>query len=296
MTKFKFEDIDEFNISENNIDDFVFIEDNTTNIIKSYLKFIYEKSTIPKLPSNINIVYIDDSSFLQKVSEVFNFKKYKKPEKYLYPASIDPETSTLYISKDFNKENKHLSKLVHAIETNDIVLFRNYFNQNNNKVIEYVFGHELGHFFLLSKNYKKPNLPENKIIMKIASNIEEGFAEAFSIQLMFLKDLNFNLNTLKTGRFTDYKKRIASIESDTYTKEDWLRTFRERGFENILDKYDFKELFNHLPIRNKKGDIEKDINTIYDKCLDISLENNKQAILSIMNNPYFKKFGLSDSF
>lgn len=296
MTKFKFEDLEEFNVDKNNIDNIQTTNDNIGNILKSYLNFIYKKSTIPQLPSTINIVYVKENNFFKGMLKKLNYKKYQSPPRYVYPASIIPENSTLYLSTDFNKSNKTISKIKNGVETNDIVLFRNYFNQDNQKAIEYTFGHELGHFFLLSENHKKPKLEGSNVVMRIASNIEEGFAESFSIQLMYLKDSNFNINSIKNGRFNDFKKRIKSIESEDYTKEEWLRTFRETGFENILDKYDFRELFNDLPIRDNKGEIEQDINVIYDKCLDISMENNKQAILSIMNNPYFKKFGLSDNF
>ena len=59
MTKFIFKK-DELNITENNIDNFIINDDDKlTNIIKNYLNFIYKKSTIPKLPSNINVVYVD---------------------------------------------------------------------------------------------------------------------------------------------------------------------------------------------------------------------------------------------
>jgi Zn-dependent peptidase ImmA (M78 family) len=70
-------------------------------------------------------------------------------------------------------------------------------NNDNQKVLEYVVGHELGHFFLLSKNHKNPTLDKNKFIQKIARNIEEGFSEAFSIQLMCLKDSDLNFNNVK---------------------------------------------------------------------------------------------------
>lgn len=40
MTKFKFEELDEFNVDKNNIDNIQTTHDNIANIIKSYLNFI----------------------------------------------------------------------------------------------------------------------------------------------------------------------------------------------------------------------------------------------------------------
>lgn len=310
MTNFKFSDGESLELNNAEIKNKQIVkigeQSTITVIIKDYLFFISNNALTPDLPSNINIIYVNENKylkgltslikenkFLKALGKKINIEDYEYPENYAYPASMMPETSTLYISKDFNRENKKISQIKDGVETNGIVLFRNYFNQDNQKVLEYVFGHELGHFFLLSKNHKKPELSESLIIQKIARNIEEGFSEAFSIQLMFLKDSLVDIKAIKDGRLANNKKRIKFIENRELSIQEMLEHFNKIGFEEIIDSYNFKTIYDNFPLKDANGNIEKDINKIYEKCYQIAVNNNKEVIKDIINSSIMNYYGLS---
>lgn len=316
MTKFKFsdgEDLD-FNQSKrtpNNQKTIEFgMEGHITNTIKNYLFYSLNRLSTIDLPSNIEVKYVNESRVVQgliklaeKTEWLVNIKKIgnidikedKYPENYIYPASMSPSKAILYISKDFNKESKKISKKIKGIEKNDIVRFRSYFDGNNEKALEYAFGHELGHFFILSKNYNNPELEKNKIIQRISTNIEEAFAEAFSIQLMCLKDSTIDINSIKNGRFLDSKLKLDDIliTSNATQRSDYVNTY---GIEKLIDTYNFKTLYDNLPIKDSNGNIESNIDKIYDGCLRIAKENNKEVIQDILNNETYKKEGLATVF
>lgn len=312
MTKFNFSDGESLELNNSQLENKNIIkigknESSTTLTIRNYLLFILNNSLVPQLPANIQIKYVDESKSLQffvniaekfKIKQIgnFNVNKNKYPDDYAYPASMNPDTSTLYVSKDFNKTNKKLSKIKKSIETNEIVLFRSYFNQDNQKALEYTFGHELGHFFLLSKNALKPELDENKFIQKIAMNIEEGFAEAFSIQLMYLKNPEFSFDTVKEGRHHDSAIKLKNKTDQSVSSNQRLDYFTRFGFEKLIDTYNFKTIYDNLPIKDKNGSIEQNIDKIYTECLEIAKNNNKEVLKDIINNETFKHDGLINSF
>lgn len=310
MTKFNFSDdepLDSKNVLKNPQYLKVGKQSKLTLIIKNYLFSSINKLSTIDLPSNIDIKYVEDSKVVQsliKVAEKLNIKKIgsinikedKYPEGYIYPASMSPSNATLYLSKDFNKESDKISKKINNIETNDVVKYRNCFNGNNEKALEYVFGHELGHFFILSKNVTKPELEQNKVIQRISMNIEEGFAEAFSIQLMYLKDANLDITFVKNSRFFDSKLKLEEKISSNIDPTQRAQFFNTYGFDKLIDTYNFKKIYDNLPIRNSSGNIENDINKIYTACLKISKDNNKEIICDILNNNIYKKEAITTVF
>lgn len=259
-----------------------------TQSIKSYLNFMSDNNLLPYLPSKIKVSYVNEEN------KVLNFLSNALKTKYAYPASMFPENSTLYISKDFELNNdKLLLRNSKNQQEQYIIDLRKIFNQDNQKVLEYVFGHELGHFFLLVKNIDKKLLTSDSCFQRIARHIEEGFSEAFSLQLMYIKDSSLNTKNIEQYRHDATSSRINFINNRTLSKEDMLLHFNNIGFEKLISTYDFKTIFQDLPIKNSNGEIEKDINIIYQKCYQLSLKNNKSVIESMMNNPNFQFYDLS---
>lgn len=259
-----------------------------TQSIKNYLNFMSDNNLLPYLPSKIKVVYVNEEN------KIFNSLSNLLKRKYAYPASMLPDNATLYISKDFElSNNKLLSRNSKNQQEKYIIDLRNIFNQNNQQVLEYVFGHELGHFFLLIKNSNKNLLTSDVCLQRIARNIEEGFSEAFSLQLMYIKNSKLNTKNIEKYRHDSTLSRFDFINDRTLDKEDMLNHFNSIGFEKLIDTYDFKILYKELPIKNANGKIETDINIVYEQCYQLSLKNNKSVIEDMMNNENFQFYELS---
>ena len=198
----------------------------TTKFI-DYIDFLIVNNLLPDLPSELKIIYTRDNSFftLDKNKQNINSISIEPPEDYSYPACMVPSTNTLYLSNDLelnsntisNLWNKTLSK-INPSATNAVLNYRNIFNQDNQKALEYIVGHELGHFFLQLKNKDKPLLTTNPIVSQCALNIEESFSEIFSLHIMCLKHhLNENSNDfpkLKDYRINNEKHRLRYFKNN----------------------------------------------------------------------------------
>ena len=69
------------------------------------------------------------------------------------------------------------------------------------------------------------------------------------------------------------------------------------GFENLIDTYNFKTLYDNLPIKDSNGNIESNIDKIYNQCLEIAKNNKIDKIkvdASITAKPFFEKFGFKE--
>ena len=184
----------------------------TTNI-KKYINYLVENNLLPDLPNELKIVYVIDNSFLtlDKNKKSINNVSINPPENYLYPACMSPTSNTLYLSNDLeldsNLVSNYWNKLIKTFnhsKANSVLNYREIFNQDNQKALEYLVGHELGHFFLQLKNKDKQLLSKDKIIERCALNIEESFSEVFSLHIMCLKNKGIEL---ETNHFDNLKKR-----------------------------------------------------------------------------------------
>lgn len=70
----------------------------------------------------------------------------------------------------------------------------------------------------------------------------------------------------------------------------------QKNSESILDEYEFPEIYKNLPFEDSNGNIETNKDVIYEKCLLLSLENNKQVVLNRLNNQEVKKKNLDKKF
>lgn len=243
-----------------------------TDNLEDYLSFLSNHNLIPTLPKQIKIEYVNEDSFIHKTAMLLG-------RKYQYPACMNPYNNTLYISNDFKRSsdlesNQYISKA------------RNFFNGSVQKALEYAFGHELGHFNLITKNLNNNLLPKNEAVLPLARNIEESFAEAFAIQLLLIKYPELlvstsNFESLNNYRLQQKKNNLAKLNENTKINQ-------------LIDSYDFPEIYKNLPLKDVNGNIEKDINKIYDKCYQLALENNKEVIKEVFLNTKIKELGLSN--
>lgn len=261
---------------------------NITQIIKNHLNFMSDSNLLPYLPSKIKIIYVNENS------KFFNSLSEKIRGKYSYPASMVPEKAILYISKDFELDSKTLLLRQSKKQQEQYIIdLRNCFNQDNTKALEYVFGHELGHFFLLIQNSKKSLLTDNIYLRTIARHIEEGFSESFSLQLMYIQNPSLNTLKIENYRRNDTLFRFDFITNNKLSKPEMIAHFDKIGYDKLLHTYHFKTIYKDLPILKNDGSIENDINVIYDKCYLLSLKNNKEVITEIINDKTYEDYGLS---
>ena len=282
----------------------------TTNII-DYIDFLILNNLLPDLPSELNIIYIKDNSFfsLDKNKENINNISIKPPEHYSYPACMIPSTNTLYLSNDLELDSNLLSKtwnktlkFLKPSATNSVLNYQNIFTQNNQKALEYIVGHELGHFFLQIKNKDKTLLSRNSMITQCALNIEEAFSEIFSLHVMCLKyHLNENSDDfvkLKEYRLNKEKDRLRYFKINPTEKDiiKYQKYFQKNGIDKLLNSYDFPLVYNNIPLRDQNGNLEKNIDKIYEQSYQLALKNNKQAINNLLNNNTFNQYGFTKLF
>ena len=55
-------------------------------------------------------------------------------------------------------------------------------------------------------------------------------------------------------------------------------------------------IYKTIPFKDNNGNLETDINKIYDKCYQLALDNNKESIKNILNNEIFQKYRLTKVF
>ena len=220
---------------------------------------------------------------------------------------MSPNFNTLYLSNDLELDSNIISnlwnktlKVFNSSKSNAVLNYREIFNQDNQKTLEYIIGHEFGHFFLQLKNKDKVLLTKNKIIEKFALNIEEAFSESFSLHIMCLKDKGIELKTNQFEKVNQYrldteKHRLRFFKDNPNEKDitQYQQYFKENGIDKLPDSYDFPLIYKKIPFKDNNGNLETDINKIYDKCYQLALDNNRETIKKLLNNETFQKYGLT---
>ena len=281
-------------------------------IIKNYINYLVKNNLLPDLPNELKIVYVKDNSFftLNNNKNNINNNSIEPHENYLYPACMSPTTNTLYLSNDLeldsNLFSKYWNKLLKSFnhsKSNTVLNYRENFNQDNQKVLEYVIGHELGHFFLQLKNKDKQLLKDNDIIKGCALNIEEAFSESFALHIMCLKNNKFEKETNNFEKINQYrvdteKYRLRFFKQNPIEQDiiQYQEYFNRNGIDKLLDSYDFPLIYKNIPFKDNNGNIETDINKIYDRCYQLALDNNRKSIKNLLNNETFNKYGLTKIF
>lgn len=243
--------------------------------LEDFLEFLLNKNIQIELPSQVQVKYFDFNRLEQlkyyllhsENSLIQYFSKKIINVDYLYPASTDLDSHTIYICNHFKFQ-----------ETDKLHHLKDRFNGNSQQVLEYVFAHELGHLCLLERNKNNINNNQNDLFNQLARNIEEGFAESFAIQLLCIKYPNL----VKETKDFDYLKNNSSK-----TEQNAIVKFiqqKPKELHQLFNIYEYPMIYNHLPFKNQNGRIEKDINQIYENCFNLAIKNNKQVILNKLNN------------
>jgi hypothetical protein len=286
----------------------------TTNIT-NYINYLVDNNLLPDLPSALNVVYVRDNSFFtldnnKNNKNNINNVSIEPPEHYLYPACMSITSNTLYLSNDLELDssliNHSWNKLVKTFnhsKSNSVLNYRDIFNNDNQKVLEYLIGHEFGHFFLQLKNKDKKLLKNNSLIEKCSLNIEEAFSEAFSLHIMCLKNKGIELETsnfenLKKDRINTEKHRLRFFKTNPSNTDilEYQQYFTKNRIDKLLNGYDFPLIYEKIPFKDKNGNLETDINNIYEKCYQLAKGNNKTVIQNVLNNETFKKYHLDELF
>ena len=138
------------------------------------------------------------------------------------------------------------------------------FNGNIQKVIEQVLYYELGHLAI------RTHLPRKEVQssmhpfeQRIRNNIEEGFADAFSLHMMALKHGHTDFPVLRAHIFNQVK-------------------------DDPFQEINLYRIYDQVPFRNADGSLLTDIKKITSKCLDAALNNNKEMLLECLADPYYE--------
>ena len=247
--------------------------------LEDFLEFLLDKNIQIDLPSQVQVKYFDFDRLEQLKYQLLHsdkslvqyFSKKILNVDYLYPASTDLVSHTIYICNHFKFQ-----------ETDKLHHLKDRFNGNSQQVLEYVFAHELGHLCLLERNKHNINNNQNDLFNQLARNIEEGFAESFAIQLLCIKYPNL----LKETKEFEYLKSNSSKTEQTAIVKFIQQKAKE--IHQLFNIYEYPEIYSRLPLKNQNGNIETDINQIYENCFNLAIKNNKQVILNKLNNSDLK--------
>ena len=76
----------------------------------------------------------------------------------------------------------------------------------------------------------------------------------------------------------------------------YQKYFQKNGIDKLLNSYDFPLVYNNIPLRDQNGNLEKNIDKIYEQSYQLALKNNKQAINNLLNNNTFNQYGFTKLF
>jgi hypothetical protein len=297
----------DFELNNNN-----FKPSKTSIFILNYITYLINNNLLPDLPNELKIAYINDNSFfsLDKNKELINAVSKEPFKGYSYPACMAPNSNTLYLSNDLELDSNLISNLwnsalniVNPSKSNAVLNYRNIFNQDNKKAMEYLVGHELGHFFLQIKNKDKILLSKNNTLGTIALNIEEGFSESFALHIMCLRNKGIEIESNQFEKIKQYRvdnetHRLRFFKNNSTDKDinQYQEYFSQVGIDKLFNTYDFPLVYENIPFKDLNGNIEMDINKLYDKCYNLALDNNREAIKNFINNDKFRAYGLTQIF
>lgn len=269
---------------------------NLTIHLENFLNTLIEKNIKITLPEKVTVKYFNYNKIKQFKSKLFSHDNElvktiaKKTLKrgYIYPASSSFSSGIINISNNFDFSNTELSDFKQCFDGAE-------------KTLEYVFSHELGHLFLGEKNKTIINENQDELFTTLSSNIQEGFSESFAIQMMCIVYGEDKVSGY-TKKFKELKNNSLNNEKDSVEKflkdktlgekfSDLFPIVKSKSSSKMFHSYEFPEIYDNLPLKDSKGNIETDIEKIYKGCLELALKNNKQVIKNKLNNENIKKFG-----
>lgn len=232
--------------------------------ISPAIRFLQANDLVPPLPPQVDVVFTSVDLVEHLANRLKEFVGKGQPPQYNHLACADPATATIYVSSSYITNSSRYADFTTVLQ-----VLNSQFGGDVGKILEREFFHEIGHLALREKfKNKRSDKQDHALLSVLKLNIEEGFADAFSLHLMCLKHPQQhqfpNLQAYMEGL-------SATFKTDQVSDVDVFRI------------YDMVPFMEH-------GFVVVDIGRVVERSWNASLENNKAILLAKMTqNPYFKQ-------
>lgn len=228
------------------------------------IRYLQANDLVPALPSQVDVVFTSVSLAEELVNRVKGVLGRAPAPQYSHLACCDPATNTIYVSSAYLTSSKSYADFTEALG----VLGRE-FGGDTMKILERDLFHEIGHLALREKFKNQHSEDESRGLLAVMkANIEEGFADAFSLHLMALKHP-------EQPQFPHLRSYMATLSAKLQSDQ--------------ISDVDVFRIYDMLPFMENAA-VVTDIGKVVDLSWRASLENSKAMLLSKMNeNPYFKQ-------
>ena len=228
------------------------------------IRFLQINNLVPPLPPTVDVIFTSVSLAEDFVNRVKGIVGQRHAPQYSHLACADPAIATIYVSSGYLTNSNRYGDFSEALG-----VLAQEFGGDTKKILERDLFHEIGHLALREKfKHKRSEDSHGQLLSILKTNIEEGFADAFSLHLMSLKYPEHQ----QFPHIRSYMEKLsASLKSDQVSDVDVFR---------IYDMVPFME----------NGSVITDNEKLVDRCWMAALDNNKEILLSKMTfNPYFKQ-------
>lgn len=228
------------------------------------IRFLQDNDLVPSLPEQVNVVFTSVSLVEDLANRVKGAIGKGPAQQYYHLACADPATATIYVSSSYITNSNR-----HGDFSEALGVLKSEFGGDIRRVLERELFHEIGHLALREKfTHKRSRKQDGGLLAVLKLNIEEGFADAFSLHLMGLK----HPDQQQFQHLRTYMEGLsATLKTDQVSDVDVFR---------IYDMVPFRE----------NGSVIVEIGKVVDRSWHASLENSKAILLSKMTqNPYFKQ-------
>lgn len=228
------------------------------------IRFLQANDLVPPLPSQVNVVFTSVSLAEDLANRVKGAIGKGPAPQYGHLACADPATATVYVSSSYLTNSSRYGDFSAALG-----VLNSEFGDDIRKVLERELFHELGHLALREKFKNKRSEDEGSgLLNALKTNIEEGFADAFSLHIMCMKHPQKQEFPLLRAHMMDF---ADSLKNDKVSAVDVFR------------------IYDMVPF-TKNGAILADIGEVVSRCWEVTLLNSKEMLVSKMSeNPYFKQ-------
>lgn len=235
------------------------LKDRLYQLSSQSIQFLQSSNLVPSLPKEVNIAFINIEFFEKLGIHLSKIRGKELPEQYGHLSCVFPETSTIYVSSTYLTQKNHFFKFTDALKA-----LGDEFNHDVQKILDREIYHEIGHLGI------RTHLPRKEVQssmhpfeQRIRNNIEEGFADAFSLHMMALKHGHVEFPVLRAHIFNQVK-------------------------DDPFQEINLYRIYDQVPFRNADGSLLTDIKKITSKCLDAALNNNKEMLLECLADPYYE--------
>ncbi|MHA6898016.1 hypothetical protein [Ralstonia pseudosolanacearum] len=219
------------------------------------IQFLQYNYLVPPLAPQVDVVFTN-VSLKEKIGKVINSLLGRGLEQYQHNACADPETSTIYFSSAYLalKEKLPAEIQILALELGTV-----------QKVVERELFHEIGHL-AIRKHLRRKEVDSSihPFEQRIRENIEEGFADSFSLHMMAIKYPD-------QQSFPVLRRHIQEqVKNDPF---------------QVINVY---RAYDDIPLKDSNGTVLKDVNQIVAGCLEVALKNNKAMLLECLADNFYR--------